>query len=138
MQVLGLCARRWRATDLLFMTTMTGDRLIPSFRRKPESRERGGGVCRHVLARPRPLLDSSFRRNDRFVRLTTGWTLGIPAAGIAAAITPKLADQENRSALIPNLYCREGSVRVESDSEEHIGQGYVDLTGYGVNSRPPI
>ena len=85
-----------------------------------------------------PLLDSSFRRNDRFVRLTTGWTLGIPAAGIAAAITPKLADQENRSALIPNLYCREGSVRVESDSEEHIGQGYVDLTGYGVNSRPPI
>ena len=67
-----------------------------------------------------------------------GWTLRIPAAGIAAVITPKLADQENRSALIPNLYYWEGSVRIESESGERIGRGYVELTGYGGNSRPPI
>ena len=32
-----------------------------------------------------------------------GWTLRIPVAGIGAVITPKLADQKDRSALIPNL-----------------------------------
>ena len=67
-----------------------------------------------------------------------GWMLRIPAAGMTAAITPKLADQENRSVLIPNLYYWEGSVRVESASGKRIGQGYVELTGYGENSRPPI
>ena len=67
-----------------------------------------------------------------------GWTLRIPAAGIDATITPKLADQENRSVLIPNLYYWEGSVEIESMNGEHIGQGYVELTGYGENSRPPI
>ena len=68
----------------------------------------------------------------------SGWTLRIPAAGIAAVITPKLADQENRSALIPDLYYWEGSVEIESVNGERIGQGYVELTGYGENSRPPI
>ena len=67
-----------------------------------------------------------------------GWTLWIPAADIAAVITPKLADQENRSALIPNLFYWEGSVRIESKGGERIGQGYVELTGYGENSRPPM
>ena len=67
-----------------------------------------------------------------------GWILDIPVAGIRAAIAPKLADQENRSALIPNLFYWEGSVRIESKSGERIGQGYVELTGYGENSRPPI
>ena len=60
-----------------------------------------------------------------------GWTLRIPAAGIGAVITPKLADQENRSALILDLYYGEGSVRIESESGKRIGQGYVELTGYG-------
>ncbi len=67
-----------------------------------------------------------------------GWTLDIPAAGIHPVILPKLADQENRSALIPNLFYWEGSVRVESRNGEHVGQGYVELTGYGENSRPPM
>ena len=67
-----------------------------------------------------------------------GWALDIPSAGIDAMITPKLADQENRSALIPNLYYWEGSVEIESVNGEHTGQGYVELTGYGENSRPPI
>jgi len=67
-----------------------------------------------------------------------GWTLDIPGAGIRTVIIPRLADQENRSALIPNLFYWEGSVRVESGSGERLGQGYVELTGYGENSRPPI
>ena len=32
----------------------------------------------------------------------------------------------------------EGSVRVESRSGDRVGQGYVELTGYGENSRPPM
>ena len=67
-----------------------------------------------------------------------GWTLEIPPAGIRAVITPRLADQENRSALLPNLFYWEGSVRVETRSGERMGQGYAELTGYGENSRPPI
>ena len=67
-----------------------------------------------------------------------GWTLDIPTAAIRAVVTPKLADQENRSALVPVLFYWEGSVRVESRSGKRIGQGYVELTGYGENSRPPI
>ena len=67
-----------------------------------------------------------------------GWTLEIPSAGVRTVITPKLADQENRSVLIPNLFYWEGSVRVESRSGERLGQGYVELTGYGENSRPPM
>lgn len=67
-----------------------------------------------------------------------GWTLDIPSAAIRAVITPRLAEQENRSALIPNLFYWEGSVRVESTAGERIGQGYAELTGYGENSRPPM
>ncbi len=67
-----------------------------------------------------------------------GWTLDIPDASIRAVITPRLADQENRSALIPNLFYWEGSVRIESESGAGMGQGYVELTGYGENSRPPM
>ena len=67
-----------------------------------------------------------------------GWILDIPDAAIRAVITPGVADQENRSALIPDLFYWEGSVRVESENGARIGQGYVELTGYGENSRPPI
>ena len=68
----------------------------------------------------------------------SGWTLDIPDGGIHVVVTPKLADQENRSALIPNLFYWEGSVRVESGNGQPMGQGYVELTGYGENSRPPM
>ncbi len=67
-----------------------------------------------------------------------GWTLDVPGAGIRAVITPRLADQENRSALIPNLFYWEGSVRLDSRDGARVGQGYVELTGYGENSRPPM
>ncbi|MDE0354757.1 MAG: carotenoid 1,2-hydratase [Deltaproteobacteria bacterium] len=67
-----------------------------------------------------------------------GWILDIPDAAIRAVIAPRVADQENRSALIPNLFYWEGSVRIESGSGARIGHGYVELTGYGENSRPPI
>ncbi len=67
-----------------------------------------------------------------------GWTLDIPSAAIRAVISPKLAEQENRSALIPNLFYWEGSVRIETESGRPMGQGYVELTGYGENSRPPM
>jgi len=67
-----------------------------------------------------------------------GWTLEIPEFGISAVITPKVADQENASMLVPDLRYWEGSVLVESKSGERMGEGYVELTGYGEKSRPPI
>ena len=67
-----------------------------------------------------------------------GWTLDIPSGGIRIVITPKCDDQENRSSSIPDLFYWEGSVRVEDKKGVRLGQGYVELTGYGANSRPPI
>ena len=66
------------------------------------------------------------------------WLLRIPAEGIVAVIIPKPANQENTSALIPNLYNWEGSVWIESPKGRRIGHGYVELTGSGGDSRPPI
>lgn len=71
-------------------------------------------------------------------RYPAGWTLEVPAAGIDAVVTPDVADQENRSRLLPGLHYWEGSVSIESKDGERIGRGYVELTGYGEKSRPPI
>ena len=98
MQALGLCARRWRAAELLPMTTMTGDRLIPSFLAEAGSPGRGKRGCVGMSWPGYAPAGLRSRRNDGFVRLTAGWPLRIPVAGIAAAITQKLADRENRSA----------------------------------------
>jgi predicted secreted hydrolase len=53
-------------------------------------------------------------------------------------IVPELADQENRSYLVKNLFYWEGAVRIETAEGSGIGRGYVELVGYGTRSRPAI
>lgn len=53
-------------------------------------------------------------------------------------IIPLLAEQENRSRLVLDLYYWEGAVSILNSAGEKIGQGYVELTGYGTNNRPPV
>ena len=53
-------------------------------------------------------------------------------------IIPLLAQQENRSRLIADLYYWEGAVNILNSEGKQIGQGYVELTGYGTNNRPPV
>ncbi|HTT70010.1 MAG TPA: lipocalin-like domain-containing protein [Anaeromyxobacteraceae bacterium] len=66
------------------------------------------------------------------------WEVRVPSAGIALRVVPALADQEDRSELVPGLAYFEGAVDLTWASGERAGEGYVELTGYGPRSRPPI
>ena len=83
------------------------------------------------------------------VEVTAHWTS--PATGavyparwkvsleeVEYEIVPLLAEQENRSRLVLDLNYWEGAVSVLNSEGEEIGQGYVELTGYGTNNRPPV
>jgi predicted secreted hydrolase len=48
-----------------------------------------------------------------------------------------LDDQENRSRVPGGVFYWEGMVSVH-DAGEEIGRGYVEMTGYGEGSRPPV
>ena len=65
-----------------------------------------------------------------------GWKVKLGEAQYE--IVPLLARQENRSRLVSDLYYWEGAVSVLNAEGEKIGQGYVELTGYGTNNRPPV
>ncbi len=67
-----------------------------------------------------------------------GWRVSIPSAGIDLVLAPLVADQENRSSLVRGVVYWEGAVSAKSPSGREIGEGYVELTGYGEGSRPPV
>ncbi len=68
----------------------------------------------------------------------SGWRLLLPTADIVCDIEPELADQENRSSIVPTMRYWEGAVRVTDTAGQGLGQGYVELTGYGDSSRPAL
>lgn len=53
-------------------------------------------------------------------------------------VLPLLADQENRGKLAGGLFYWEGAVEVRDAAGGKMGQGYVELTGYGTNNRPAL
>jgi predicted secreted hydrolase len=63
------------------------------------------------------------------------WEVAVPSERLRLTVTPLLADQENRSRLIPRLFYWEGAVGVGGDAT---GRGYVELVGYGQGVRPAI
>ncbi|HET9551443.1 MAG TPA: lipocalin-like domain-containing protein [Anaeromyxobacteraceae bacterium] len=67
----------------------------------------------------------------------SGWRVEVPAAGLALDVTPLVAAAENRSRRVPGLFYWEGPVEVRSQGRP-AGEGYVELTGRGVGSRPPL
>lgn len=66
------------------------------------------------------------------------WTVTLPAEELSIDVRPVLADQENRSDLPGGVYYWEGAVDLFDASGKPLGRGYVELTGYGENSRPPV
>jgi predicted secreted hydrolase len=66
------------------------------------------------------------------------WEIEVPSAGVALRLDPALADQENRGRLAAGVFYWEGAVRVRDRAGNPAGEGYVELTGYGERSRPPI
>ncbi|MFQ5791508.1 MAG: lipocalin family protein, partial [Acidobacteriota bacterium] len=84
------------------------------------------------------------------VRSTENWTS--PATGAvypsrwiirvlgspSMELTPVIPAQENRSRLTGGLHYWEGAVTVRDMEGAFLGRGYVELTGYGKESRPPV
>lgn len=66
------------------------------------------------------------------------WIVELPDEKLRLEIVPLLADQENRSRLPGGVFYWEGAVVVKGSDGVEIGKGYVELTGYGENNRPPV
>jgi predicted secreted hydrolase len=66
------------------------------------------------------------------------WSVAIPDLDLVLDIVPVLDDQENVSSLVPGLFYWEGAVVVRMPGGERLGEGYVELTGYGTTRRPAI
>jgi predicted secreted hydrolase len=71
------------------------------------------------------------------VAYPAAWRVEVPSARLAFDVEPLLADQEDRAALAGGVVYWEGAVRVREAGRD-LGEGYVELTGYGEGSRPPI
>ena len=71
-------------------------------------------------------------------RYPSGWALEVPAEDLELEIEPILQDQENVCRRSANLHYWEGAVRLLSKGRTPDGEGYVELTGYGMNNRPPL
>ena len=65
------------------------------------------------------------------------WRVRVPLAELDLEVAPRLADQENRSRLVPQLAYWEGGVDVRAAGRA-VGRGYVELTGYGARTRLPL
>ena len=63
------------------------------------------------------------------------WDVKVPSEGILLRVVPEVADQENRSRLVPGLHYWEGAVRAERDDGTEAGRGYAELVGYGTTQR---
>lgn len=66
------------------------------------------------------------------------WRVKLPEASLDLVVRPQMADQENRSKLIPTLRYWEGAVDVTSSAGKRLGVGFVEMTGYGSATTPAL
>jgi len=66
------------------------------------------------------------------------WTVELPNEGLLLDVRPVVPAQENVAKLVPDLFYWEGAVDVRNRQGRSVGEGYVELTGYGTRSRPAI
>jgi len=66
------------------------------------------------------------------------WTVEIPSEKLRLKIQPDVSDQENHSRTGVGMTYWEGAVTVYGEDGQRAGEGYVELTGYGEDNRPPI
>jgi predicted secreted hydrolase len=81
---------------------------------------------------------SAWRSPQSGATYPSGWRVEVPSAGLALEVRPEVAGAENVSTLVPDLAYWEGPVRLLAADGSGAGEGYVELTGYGAGSRPPI
>ena len=81
---------------------------------------------------------SSWTGQETGATYPSGWTISLPSEDLELEILPRLQDQENRSHLLPAFYYWEGAAEIRNREGRTVGRGYVELTGYGEESRPPL
>ena len=80
----------------------------------------------------------SWESEDTGAGYPSRWSIEIPAEGLTLDVRPDLPNQENRSGLPGGVYYWEGAVTIFGPGGEELGQGYVELTGYGEDNKPPV
>lgn len=98
------------------------------------------GTLREASGAAHPLEPKDWRLDARRAQgelYPSRWNLEIPEHDIEVEIVPLVLDQENVSAILPDLRYWEGAVEVRAQ-ERAWGQGYVELTGYGESGRLPF
>ena len=105
---------------------------------------RGTAVASTGEARPLAPGDWTLRATGRWrspasgAEYPAGWTLEVPGERLVLTVRPLLADQENRSRRLPDLFYWEGAVELLAEGGRRAGKGYVELTGYGNAAKPAI
>ncbi len=72
------------------------------------------------------------------IRYPAGWTIDVPGFSEPFEVVPLVADQENRSRLSRSPKYWEGAVELRDARGQRLGVGFVELTGYGADNRPPL
>lgn len=72
-------------------------------------------------------------------RYPVEWTLRVPAADLDLKLEAVIPEQENVSEQT-GIHYWEGAVRVRGSegATGNVGRGFIELTGYGEGSRPPV
>lgn len=66
------------------------------------------------------------------------WTLALPGRIGRVVVRAAFPSQENVSFRVANLHYWEGLVRAFGPDGRQIGEGYLEMTGYGEGSRPAL
>ena len=80
----------------------------------------------------------TWRSSETGAAYPSRWRIVIEGVGLELNVEPEIADQENRSWLVPGLFYWEGAVRVMDRNGVRIGRGYTELVGYGGSILPAI
>ena len=66
------------------------------------------------------------------------WTLALPGRIESIVVRAAFPSQENVSLRVANLHYWEGLVRAFGPDGRQVGEGYLEMTGYGEGSRPAL
>ena len=66
------------------------------------------------------------------------WTLALPGRIGRIVVRAAFPSQENVSLRVANLHYWEGLVRAFRPDGQQVGEGYLEMTGYGEGSRPAL
>lgn len=62
----------------------------------------------------------------------------LPGEGLRLEVVPLYEDQENVGSAYGGVRYWEGAVEVRDEDGARVGEGYLELTGYGEGGRPPV